>query len=212
MFAARAIQRPFLCLFLEVLELDFRPYPSLLPCDSLLELVGELFLQRRKLLLVVLFGLLEQLRKRAILGLLLADRLAQLPGFAFHLVFVGALLDVGVVALLVLARFVVHSLQPVSLGVRVWAGSGRPVDVVDFGEGPLCVFDCADDFAVLVSGAAEADGHSLAVEPCQDTRENCVDGTERGESDARALLVGREACQGCCDKNLQEVEEGDDVV
>ena len=126
--------------------------------------------------------------------------------------FVRALLDVWVVALLVLSRFVVHLLQPVALGVRVWSGSRRPVDVVDLGECPLCVFDCPDDFAVLVSGTAEANGHSLAVEPRQDPGENCVDGTERGESNARTLLVGGKTCQGCCDEDLQEVEEGDDVV
>ena len=212
MLAARTVPRLFFCLFLEVFELDFRAYPSLLLGDGLFEFVGELLLQSRQLLLVVFFGLLEQFRERTLLGFLFADRLAQLAGFAFHLVFVWAFLDVRVVALLVLSRFVVHLLKSVALGVRVWSGSGRPVDVVDFCKGSLCIFDCSDDFAVLVSGAAEADGHALAIEPRQDTGEDSVNGTEGGESDAGGLLVGGETCQRCCDEDLQEVEEGDDVV
>jgi len=189
MFCASAIASLLFRLFLEVLELDFRAYPSLLLGDGLFEFVGELLLQSCQLLFVVFFGLLEQFRERAFLGFLFADRLAQLAGFAFHLVFVRAFLDVWVVALLVLSCLVVHLLQSVALSVWVWSGSGRPVDVVDFGEGSLCVFDCSDDFAVLVSGAAEADWHALAVEPCQDTGEDCVDGTESGEGDAGSLLV-----------------------
>ena len=179
----------FRCL-LKMLELDLRAYPPFLLCNRLFELVRELLLQSCQLLLVVFFSLLQQLRESAFLRLLLADRLPQLARFAFHLVLVRTLLDVRIIALLVLARFVVHLLQPVAFGVRVWSGSGRPVDVVNLCECPLCVFDCSHNFAVLVSGAAEADGHALAVEPCQDSGEDCVDGAEGGESDAGSLLVG----------------------
>ena len=75
MLAAYAVPRLFFRLFLEVFELDFRSYPSLLFCDCLLEFFGELLLQRCQLLLVVLFGLLEQLRELSFLGFLFADRL-----------------------------------------------------------------------------------------------------------------------------------------
>ena len=110
MLGARTVPRLFFCLFLEVFELDFRAYPSFLLGDGLFEFVGELLLQSRQLLVVVFFGLLEQFRERTLLGFLFADRLAQLAGFAFHLVFVWAFLDVWVVALLVLSGFVVHLL------------------------------------------------------------------------------------------------------
>jgi hypothetical protein len=163
MLAAYTLPRLLFRHFLQVLELDLRPYPPFLLRDSLLQLIGKLLLQRRQLLLMILLRLLKQLRERALLRLLLADRLAQLAGLTLHLVFVRALLDIRVVALLVLSRFVVHLLQPVALGVRVRSCSGRPVDVVDFCECALCVFDGSDDFAVLVSGAAETDGHSLTV-------------------------------------------------
>lgn len=212
MLAAYAFTRLFFRHFLKVLELNLRSYPPFLLCDSLFKLIGKLLLQRRQLLLVILLRLLKQLRERALLRLLLADRLAQLASLTLHLVFVRALLDIRVVTLLVLSRFVVHLLQPVALSVRVRSCSGRPVDVVDFCKCALCVFDCSDDFAVLVSGAAEADGHALAVQPCQDTREDGVDGAESGESDAGSLLVGRETRQSRCNENLQQVEESDDVI
>jgi hypothetical protein len=188
--AASAVTRLFLRHFLEVLELDLRSYPPFLLRNCLFELVGKLLLQRRELLLVVLLRLLKQLRESALLRLLLANRLAQLACLTLHLVFVRALLDIRVIALLVLSRFVVHLLQPVALGVRVRSGPRRPVDIVDFCERSLCIFDRPDDFAVLVSGAAEADGHALAIKPGQDTGEDSVDGAESGESDAGSLLVG----------------------
>jgi len=166
-----------------VLVFDFRPYPSLLIGNGLLDSIDELFLQSLQLLLVVVLSLLKRLGERALLGLLFADGVAQLASFALHLSFVRALLDIWVVTLLVLSRFVVHLLQPVTLGVRVWSRSGWPVDVINLCERSLCIFDGSDDFTVLVSGAAEADGHALTVEPREDTSKDCVDGTKRGESD-----------------------------
>jgi len=112
----------------------------------------------------------------------------------------------------ILSCFVVHLFKPVTLSVRVRSRSWRPVYIVDLCESPLSVLDCPDDFAVLVSGTAEADGHALAIEPRQYAGKDGVDSTECGEGDTRGFLVGGETCQGCCDENLQEVEEGDDVV
>lgn len=202
MLAAYAFSRLLFRHFLKVLKLNLRSYPSLLLCNSLLQLIGELLLQRGQLLLMILLRLLKQLRERALLRLLLTNRLAQLARLTLHLVFVRSLLDIRIVALLVLSRFVVHLLQPVALSVRVRSSSRRPVDVVDFRERTLCVFDCSDDFAVLVSGAAEADGHALTIKPCEYTREDSIDGAESGESNAGSLLVGRETRQGCCDEDL----------
>jgi hypothetical protein len=110
MLAACAFARLFFRHFLEVLEFDFRPYPSFLLRNSLFEFVGKLLLQRRELLLMILLRLLKQLRESALLRLFLADRLAQLACLTLHLVFIRALLDIRVVALLVLSCFVVHLL------------------------------------------------------------------------------------------------------
>lgn len=184
MLAASAFPRLLFRHFLKVLELDLRPYPSFLLRNRLFKFLGKLLLQRLQLQLMILLRLLQQLRESALLRLLLADRLPQLARLTLHLVFVRPLLDIRIIAFLVLSRFIVHLLQPVALGVRIRSGSGRPVDVVDFRERALCVFDCAHDFAVLVSGAAEADGHALTIKPGQNAGEDCVDGTKSGQSDA----------------------------
>jgi hypothetical protein len=165
------IKPPLLLLrhLLQMIKLDLGPYPLLLVRHSLLDPIHNAPLEIVHLLLVVPNRLLQHLGKLSLFRLLLADRLPQLRRFLLHLHLVRPLLDVWVVGLLVLPRFVVHLLQPVALGVGVWTRARRPVDVVDLGKGALGVFDRPHNFAVLVSRAPEADRHSLAVEPGEDT-------------------------------------------
>lgn len=202
MLAACAVSCLLCGLLLKMLVLDFGADAFFLFLDSLLELLSEFLRELLELRLMVVLRLLESLCESLFLGFLLADVLSETFGFVLHLVFIGSFLDVWVVALLVLSCLVVHLLEPVALCVGVRSCSGRPVDVVDFGKGSLCVFDGSDDFAVLVSGTAEADRHTLAVEPRQNTGKHRVDGTERGQSNTRSLLVCRQTRQCRCDQNL----------
>lgn len=167
--AASAVACLLLGRFLQVFVFDFGTDAVFLVFDGLLELLAELLGEVRELRLVVVLRLFEGFGERLFLGLLLADILPQPFGFALHLVFIRTFLDIGVVALLVLSGLVIHLLQPVALCVWVWSFSGWPVDVINFGECPLRVFDCSDDFAILISCATETNGHALAVEPCQNT-------------------------------------------
>lgn len=183
-------------------ELDFSANAVLLIGDSLLDSVDNTLLQVLQLRLVLIPCLFEQLRERALLGLLFADRFPQLASFSLHLHLVRSFLYIRVVCLLILSGFVVHLLQSIALGVRIRPRSWWPVDVVNLGECSLGVFDRSDDFAILVSCTAEANGHALSIEPCEDSSENCVDGSECREGDAGALLVCRKTGQSCCDEDL----------
>lgn len=110
MLAASTVTRLFLRRLLEVFKLHLRPNPPLLLPNSFLQLLSKLLLQTRQLRLMILLRLLQQLRERALLRLLLANRLPQLFCFTLHLVLIRTLLDIRVIALLVLSRFVVHLL------------------------------------------------------------------------------------------------------
>lgn len=191
MDTASALPLLLFCQLLKVLVFDLSAYPSLLLTESFLDPFDKLLFQVLQLLLVIRFCLLESGREGTLLGLLVVDVLPQLLCLIFHLVRIGSLLDVGVIALLVLSCLVVHLLQPVTLGVWVRSLSGGPVDIVDFGESSLRVFDGSNYFTVLVSCAAESHGHSLSIEPGEHTSENRVDSTQNCKGDARTLLVRR---------------------
>jgi len=93
-----------------MLELDFRPNPLLLVCDSLFDPIDHALLQVLQLRFVLVPRLFQQLGESALLRLLIFDRFPQLGCFILHLNLVRAFLDVRVVRFLVLSGFVVHLL------------------------------------------------------------------------------------------------------
>lgn len=195
-----------------MLVFDLSANPILLLFNSILDFLCEMLLQVLQLLLVIISSLLKGLGEGALLGLLVADCLAQLLRFTLHLVLVGSFLDVWVIAFLILPCFLVHLLQTVPLGVRIGPCPRRPIDIVNLSKSPLCVFDRPDDLTILVSCAAKANRHTLSIEPSQNASQDSVDRTQGREDHTRGLLVRRKTGQGCGDKNLQQIEEGNDVV
>lgn len=133
--------------------------------QSLLDPCRDRLLQLLQLAHVCGLGVFEFLEELTSLVLLGFDRILHAFCLVLHLRLVGAFLDVGVVAFLVLPRVFVHLLQPVTLEERVWSWvrSLVPHDIINFSEGPLGVFDRSDDFAVLISCAAIAGRHSLPI-------------------------------------------------